>query len=222
MYALPVFQETRTPVLHDLIRAHPLGWLISAGPAGLAATPVPFLVYPGEGPLGTLRAHMARANGQWRDLEQAEACMVVFQGEHGYITPSWYASKQATGKVVPTWNYATVQAWGRPQVIPDPAWLQRQLEDLTASQEGRRLRPWAPGDAPADFIAQMKAAIVGVEIPIARLEGKWKMSQNRDQADQAGVIAGLRAEDDPHRQPELAEEVVRRNPGAGGADQSPR
>jgi transcriptional regulator len=214
MYIPPAFLETRTQVLHDLIRRQPLGWLVSSGPDGLAATPVPFLVYPGEGPFGTLRAHMARANGQWRDLEQAESCLVTFMGEQGYITPSWYPTKQVTGKVVPTWNYETVQAWGKPTVIPDPAWLQRQVEDLTASQEGARPRPWAVADAPAEYIAQMKAAIIGIEIPIARLEGKWKMSQNRDQPDQAGVITGLGAEGDPNRRPGLAEEVARRNPGA--------
>lgn len=212
MYIPAAFQETRLPVLHELIRTHPLGWLISAGPGGLAATPLPFLVYP-EGPFGTLRAHLAKANGHWRDLEQVAECLVVFQGEHGYITPSWYPAKAATGKVVPTWNYAAVQAWGRPAVTADPAWLQRLVEDLTAAQEARRPRPWAPGDAPADYLEQMRAAIIGVEIPIARIEGKWKMSQNRDAADQAGVIAGLGAEADPHRNPALAAEVARRNPG---------
>lgn len=211
MYILPAFQETRTDVLHGLIRSHPLGLLVSAGAGGLAATAIPFLVYPGEGPLGTLRAHLAKANGQWQDLERAEECLVVFQGEQGYITPSWYPAKQDTGKVVPTWNYAMVQAWGRPAVTADPAWLQRQIEDLTAAQEGARPRPWAVGDAPADFIEQLRATLVGIEIPIARIEGKWKMSQNRSDADIDGVIQGLGESASSHDR-EVSEIVRQRRP----------
>jgi transcriptional regulator len=124
-------------------------------------------------------------------LEAIEECLVVFQGPHDYVTPSWYATKRETGKVVPTWNYATVHAWGHPSVMRDDAWLRRQLEDLTASREGRRAEPWKVDDAPADFVKMQMRAIVGVEIPIRRIEGKWKMSQNRPEADRAGVIAGF-------------------------------
>ena len=117
---------------------------------------------------------------------------MVFQGPQDYVTPSWYATKRETGKVVPTWNYATVHARGRPRIVDDDAWLRRQLEDLTLSREGRRAAPWQVDDAPADFIAAQMRAIVGVEIPILAIEGKWKMSQNRPEADRLGVIAGFR------------------------------
>ena len=192
MYQPPLFREDRLEVQHALIRAHPLGLLVTAGPAGLLANPLPFLVDPQGSERGTLRVHMARANPQWRELQGVAECLVVFQGPQDYVTPSWYATKRETGKVVPTWNYATVHAWGRPQVIEDAGWLRQQIEDLTRSREHRRAPPWAVGDAPEDFVAAQIKAIVGVEIPIARIEGKWKVSQNRPAADRAGVIAGFR------------------------------
>jgi transcriptional regulator len=192
MYQPPAFREDRLEVQHDFIRAHPLGLLITAGPAGLIANLFPFLLDPDGSGNGTLRLHIARANPQWRELAAIEQCLVVFQGPQDYVTPSWYATKRETGKVVPTWNYATVHAWGRPRLVDDDAWLRRQLEDLTRSREGRRAAPWQVDDAPADFIAAQMRAIVGVEIPILAIEGKWKMSQNRPQADRLGVIAGFR------------------------------
>ena len=176
---------------HALIRAHPLGLLVSSGPQGLLANAIPFLIDPAASPLGTLRAHVARANGQWRDLVEAPEALAVFQGVEHYISPSWYATKQATGKVVPTWNYAMVQARGRARVIEDDDWLARQIEALTQGQESRREKPWAVGDAPADFIAMQRKAIVGIEIEIAEIHGKWKTSQNRNAADRAGVVEGL-------------------------------
>ncbi len=194
MYQPPHFREDRLEVQHGLIRSHPLGLLVTAGPGGLMANPIPFLVYPDGSEFGTLRAHVARGNPQWRELGVVEECLVVFQGPHSYVSPSWYATKQETGKVVPTWNYVTVHAWGRPRVIEDAGWLRRQLDDLTASQENHRAPPWAVGDAPEPFIASQMKGIVGVEIPITRIEGKWKVSQNRAQADRAGVVAGLTAE----------------------------
>ena len=192
MYQPPAFHEDRIEIQHALIRKHPLGLLITAGPAGPLANLFPFLIDAGGTEKGTLRLHMARANPQWRELESIEECLVVFQGPQDYVTPSWYATKRETGKVVPTWNYATVHAWGRPRVMNDDAWLRRQIEDLTASRENLRAEPWAVGDAPEDFVAMEMRAIVGVEIPISRIEGKWKMSQNRPEADRAGVIAGFR------------------------------
>ncbi|HEX2528448.1 MAG TPA: FMN-binding negative transcriptional regulator [Geminicoccus sp.] len=195
MYQPTLFREDRLEVQHALIRAHPLGLLVSAGPSGLMANLIPFLIDPAAGERGTLRAHLARANGQWEDLRRADSCLVVFQGAERYITPSWYATKMETGKVVPTWNYAMVQAWGRPAVIEDQDWLRRQIADLTAAQEAARADPWAVDDAPAPFIAAQLRGIVGVEIPIDRIEGKWKVSQNRPMADRAGVHAGLQAED---------------------------
>lgn len=192
MYQLPTFREDRIEAQHDLIRAHPLGLLVTAGPGGLMANPIPFLIDPEGGEHGTLRCHLARANPQCADLAAVAECLVVFQGPQGYVTPSWYQTKQETGKVVPTWNYATVHAWGRPRVIADAAWLRRQIDGLTALNEGRRPAPWAVDDAPADFVSAQIKGILGVEIPIARIEGKWKVSQNRPEADRAGVVAGLR------------------------------
>jgi transcriptional regulator len=196
MYQPPAFREDRIEVQHALIRKHPLGLLITAGPAGLLANLFPFLLDAQGTDKGTLRLHMARANPQWRELEAIEECLVVFQGPQDYVTPSWYATKRETGKVVPTWNYATVHAWGKPRVMNDDSWLRRQIEDLTDSRETPRTEPWAVGDAPDDFVAMQMRAIVGIEIPILRIEGKWKMSQNRPEADRAGVIAGFRERGD--------------------------
>jgi transcriptional regulator len=192
MYQPPHFREDRIEVQHELIRAHPLGLLITAGPGGLLANSIPFLIDADTSPRGTLRCHMARANPHWRELESVEQCLVVFQGPQQYITPSWYPTKQEHGKVVPTWNYVTVHAWGRPQVIDDAIWLRRQIEELTQLKEGARTAPWRVDDAPAPFIVSQIKGIVGVEIPIDRIEGKWKVSQNRPEADRAGVVAGLR------------------------------
>jgi len=192
MYQPPHHREDRLSVQHEFIRSYPLGLLVSAGAGGLVANPVPFLI-DADGPTsGTLRCHVARANGQWQDLLAVDECLVVFQGPHGYVTPSWYATKRQTGKVVPTWNYATVHAWGRPRVIEDADWLRRQIDDLTRLRESARAVPWAVEDAPAPFVAAQIRAIVGIEIPVARIEGKWKMSQNRSDADRQGVVEGYR------------------------------
>lgn len=197
MYQPPHFREDRIEVQHDLIRAHPLGLLITAGPGGLMANPIPMLIYPEGSERGTLRAHLARGNPQWRELSAVAECLVVFQGPQEYVTPSWYPTKQETGKVVPTWNYVTVQASGRPQVIEDAAWLRRQLDDLTLLKEGARLSPWKVDDAPPEYVVAQLKGIVGVEIPIDRIEGKWKVSQNRPEADRAGILAGLREQGEP-------------------------
>jgi transcriptional regulator len=154
---------------------------------------VPFIGYPEEG-AGVLRAHVARANPQWRELPSATECLVVFQGPQAYISPTLYPTKAETHKVVPTWNYATVHVWGRARAIEDAGWLRRQIDDLTLAREGSRPNPWKVADAPADFIAAQLKAIVGIEIAITRIEAKWKMSQNRNEADRQGVADGLRAE----------------------------
>lgn len=194
MYLPPHFREDRLDVQHALMRKRPLGTLVTAGPAGLVANHVPFLLYADEGPLGTLRAHLARANPQLGELGQVAGCLAIFHGDEDYISPGWYATKRETGKVVPTWNFVTVHAWGAPRVIDDAAWLRRQVEDLTDAHEARQPAPWQVDDAPADYLAMMLKGIVGIEIPIARIEGKWKMSQNRSDADRAGIRAGLRAQ----------------------------
>ncbi len=200
MYEPPLHKQSDLAAQHALIRAHPLGLLISHGPSGLLANAIPFLIFPEESKLGVLRAHVARANPQWRDLQSADEALVAFQGFEHYITPSWYETKRQTGKVVPTWNYVLVQARGRPRVIEDAAWLRAQIEALTRQQEARRAAPWAVGDAPEDFIQMQMRAIVGVEIEIVDIKGKWKASQNRNAEDRAGVIAGLEAEGEPEAQ----------------------
>ena len=210
MYIPPAFREATPETLHALMRAHPLALLVTHGLGGLMASPVPFLIYPDEGAHGVLRAHVARANPHWRELAGLDECLVVFQGDEAYVTPAWYPTKAATGKVVPTWNYATVHAWGRPAVVEDAGWLRRQVDDLTHLNEHIRPRPWAAADAPDDFIAGQLKAIVGIEIPVARIEGKWKMSQNRVAEDRAGVAAGLANAADPHHDAALAEAVKRR------------
>jgi transcriptional regulator len=192
MYQPSHFREDRVDIQHGLIRAHPLGLLITAGPGGLMANPIPFLVDGHGSDKGTLRAHLARANDQISELEAVDECLVVFQGPHEYVTPSWYATKRETGKVVPTWNYATVHVWGRPRVIPETTWIRQQIDDLTHSREHVRPQPWKVTDAPEPYVASQIKGIIGLEIPIARIEGKWKVSQNRPEADRAGVIAGLR------------------------------
>ena len=195
MYQPPHFIETRLDILHGLIRAHPLGLLISNGPDGPLANALPFLLdsEPGQ---GRLRAHLAKANPQWRSLQADPdaTVLVVFQGADSYVTPSWYETKRETGKVVPTWNYAMVQVRGRVRVIDDKDWLAAQIAALTASQEGDRAEPWQVGDAPESYIASQIKGIVGIEIDIAAIDGKWKVSQNRPMADRVGVAAGLDAE----------------------------
>lgn len=191
MYQPEQFREDRLELQHEFVRANPLGLLVCLGSAGLEANPVPFTLYPDEGRLGTLRCHLSRANEQWQALSSAEECLVAFLGPHAYVSPSWYATKRESGKVVPTWNYVTVHAWGRPLVTHDPAWLRRQIDDLTEAHEARFPESWTVADAPASFVAAQLKGIVGIEIPIDRSQGKWKMSQNRQHADREGVIAGL-------------------------------
>ena len=197
MYEPPLHRQDDLAAQHDLIRRHSLGLLVSHGAQGLLANSIPFLVDAGASKLGTLSAHMARANGQWRDLAEAGEALAVFQGADHYVSPSWYATKRETGKVVPTWNYVMVQARGVARVIEDEAWLRRQITALTQSQESSRPAPWAVGDAPEDFLAAMVRQIVGLEIEIVDIRGKWKASQNRSAADRAGVVAGLTADGDP-------------------------
>jgi transcriptional regulator len=204
----PIFHRNENlPELHALIRERVFGLLISNGAEGLIANSVPFILDPSASKLGTLQAHIARANGHWRELQTAPDALVVFQGADHYITPSWYATKQETGKVVPTWNYVMVQAKGRAKVVEDDVWLARQIEALTKTLESRREQPWAVGDAPADFVAMQRRAIVGIEIEIVDIRGKWKTSQNRSAADRAGVAAGLDALSD--RESRAMAEVVR-------------
>jgi transcriptional regulator len=189
MYAPSHFEETRLDVLHALIAAHPLGTLVTHGGAGLNADHIPFEIAApsAEAPFGTLRAHVARANPLWR--QAGAEVLAVFQGPSAYVSPSLYAEKPVSGKVVPTYNYAVAHAHGVLRAIEDPGWILALLGRLTARHEAARAAPWSVADAPAEYIDTLLKAIVGIEIPIGRLQGKWKLSQNRAPADQAAVAA---------------------------------
>ena len=191
MYVPNHFAESRVDVLHDLIRTHPFGALVVLASGGLDANHIPFEIDPEPAPFGTLRGHVARANPVWRDFSSQVDALVMFQGAHAYISPAWYATKKEHGKVVPTWNYAVVHAHGPLRVIDDRKWLRQFVGKLTDRHEATRSDPWKVTDAPTDFIDTMVSAIVGIEIPIARLTGKWKVSQNRPEKDRAGVAEGL-------------------------------
>lgn len=196
MYVPSHFAETRVDVLHDLIRTHPFGTLVLLTAGGLDANHIPFEIDAEPAPFGTLRGHVARANTAWKDFSPQVDGLAIFQGPHAYISPAWYASKKEHGKVVPTWNYAIVHAHGPLRVIDDRAWLRRFVEQLTDRHEAARSDPWKVSDAPADFIDTMTNAIIGIELPIARLTGKWKVSQNRPEKDRLGVVDGLAGQPD--------------------------
>lgn len=200
MYLPPAFREDRLDVQHALMRSHPLAMLVTVGAGALVANPLPLLLDPAPGGMGVLRGHLSRANPQWRDVDPAVEALAIFSGVERYITPSWYETKRDTGKVVPTWNYVTVQAYGRLTIHEDADWLRAQVEALTQAHESGRAEPWAVGDAPEDFVAAQLKGIVGIELAITRIEGKWKVSQNRPAADRAGVAAGLAAEGDAEAQ----------------------
>ena len=197
MYVPPAFREDRPQAIHALIEAHPLALLVSTGEDGPTANPVPMLLDPSA---DVLRCHLARANGQIGELRAAQAAgrevLAVFQGPQAYISPGWYASKAEHGRVVPTWNYLIVQVRGVPRVIEDADWLRGQVGALTDRHEAGLADPWSVGDAPDGFVAAQLRGIVGLELPLTRVTGKWKASQNRPAADRAGVIAGLEAAGD--------------------------
>lgn len=191
MYVPAHFEETRPEVLHELIREHPLAALVTLGPGGLDANHIPLELDSEPAPLGTLRGHVARGNPVWREFSRDVEALAVFQGPQAYISPAWYQTKRETGKVVPTYNYAVVHAYGPMKVIEDRTWLRGLVERLTNRHEAGRPGAWKVTDAPADFIDQMLGAIVGIEIPLTRLVGKWKVSQNRPAADREGVVKAL-------------------------------
>jgi transcriptional regulator len=192
MYTPRHFQETRPEVMHAFIRQQPLGALVVPTREGLTVDHVPFFLEE-SAERGILRAHVARANPVWRADVTGEA-VVIFQGPDRYITPSWYASKLENGKAVPTWNYVVVHAHGPLRFIDDAAWLRAHVQELVQVHEGSRPEPWKISDAPIEYVERMLAQIVGLELPIARLEGKWKLGQNRSDADRASVVEGLRAD----------------------------
>lgn len=178
------------------MRAAPFAQLVTMGTDGLEATPLPLLLDAEGGPQGSLLGHIARANPQWRTAVAENEALAIFSGPDRYITPSWYETKRQNGKVVPTWNYVTIQVRGRLTFFHEPDALLDLIRRLTEGHEGARAAPWAVSDAPEDFIAAQLRGIVGLRLEITALTGKWKMSQNRSLADRAGVITGLRAEGD--------------------------
>jgi transcriptional regulator len=200
MYTPKPFAEHRTEQLHEFIRAHPLATIVSATAAGLIATHAPLILDDALGEHGELRGHFARANPHATLAGRAGATMAIFSDPGAYISPSWYPSKAEHGKVVPTWNYVAVHAEGELELIDDPAFVRANILALTRAHESARQAPWHVSDAPESFIAQQLKAIVGVRIRIVRLEGKWKMSQNRPEEDIDGVVKGLSAStSDPDR-----------------------
>jgi len=193
MYIPSSFAERDLPTLLAFIEAHPFATLVTSSPAdGLLATHLPLVLDRAAGAMGTLFGHVARANPHSRSApdEPVEA-LVIFSGPDAYITPGWYPTKQETGRVVPTWNYVAVHAYGSLRLRDDPQFLRGHLEALTRRHEADRPHPWHVSDAPDDYIAQQMKAIVGMELRIERLDGKWKMSQNRPEADIDGVVHGL-------------------------------
>jgi transcriptional regulator len=191
MYNPEHFRETRTDVLHAFIDEHPLGALVAQRAQGLGADHVPMLRAALDDGTTVLRGHVARANAMHRDLAADAPVLVIFSGPQAYITPSWYPSKQEHGRVVPTWNYSVVHVHGRIRFIDDAAWLRHLVERLTDRHEASRPAPWKVDDAPGSYIERMLQAIVGFEIRVEAIEGKFKQSQNRDARDRAGVAAGL-------------------------------
>lgn len=191
MYLPSHFSEKRPEILHQLLAAHPLATVVTHGEGGLDANHLPLLLDPQAGPHGTLRGHIARANPLAQ--HQGGEVLTIFQGPQAYISPNWYSSKAEHGQVVPTWNYAVVHGRGSLRIIDDPAWLRSLLTQLTDHHEAGQPHPWQMADAPEAYLTHQLRAIVGIEIPLTALSGKWKTSQNRLAADRAGVVLGLQA-----------------------------
>ncbi|MET3520580.1 FMN-binding negative transcriptional regulator [Mesorhizobium abyssinicae] len=196
MYIPPAFRDDDKESLRATIRAARLATLVTATAEGPQATPLPLLLDENEGEHGVIYGHVAKANPQWRAPALGDG-LAIFMGPDAYVTPAWYQAKQETGKVVPTWNYVAVHAYGPIEFFDDADRLLDVVTRLTTLHEGGRASPWAVSDAPPDFIQAQLKGIIGLRMPITRLEGKRKMSQNRNAADRAGVLAGLAASDRP-------------------------
>ncbi|MFY9643943.1 MAG: FMN-binding negative transcriptional regulator [Terriglobales bacterium] len=192
MYIPSANEEHRVPVMRSLVAAHPLATLVTLGASGLIATHLPMVMEDDGSEFGVLQGHIARANTQWKDLVSSMDALAIFAGHQHYITPNWYPGKFEHGKEVPTWNYAVVHAYGPLKMIDDEHWLMNFLHRLTDIHEASSPEPWKVSDAPQEFIHSTLNGIVGLELPIRRLEGKWKVSQNRTESEQKGVIAGLK------------------------------
>ncbi len=195
MYIPKQFEEKNIGIMHELIREKPLATLVTMSSQGLNANHIPLHLVTEPAPFGTLCGHVARANPVWRDFQHGIEALAIFHGPDVYISPTLYATKKETKKVVPTWNYAVVHAHGTLRVIDDAGWIRKQLEALTAHNEAQLPEPWAVSDAPSEFTDKLIEAVVGIEITITRLSGKWKASQNQPPQNQASVIEGLASSD---------------------------
>lgn len=193
MYVPPAFRFDDAEALHAAIRRHSFGTLVTHGEGGMIASHLPFLLQSDAEASDRLRGHMARANPQWKEFPGSKEVLVLFQGPHAYISPSWYETREA----VPTWNYEAVHVYGTPHLIDDPAAVRALLDETAAVYEAVRPEPWSANQMPAGWIDKLQRGIVGFEIRITRIEGKRKLSQNRPEADQIGVLAGLRDSGDP-------------------------
>jgi transcriptional regulator len=191
MYIPAHFAETRPEELARIIRAHPLGMLVTHDAQGLDANHIPFEFDPDAGTHGLLTAHVARANPIWRQCAEGADVMVVFRGAEGYISPSWYPSKHETHRQVPTWNYEVVHAYGRLAVRDDEKFVRGMVARLTRTHEAREPKPWKMGDSAPEFIDEMLKAIVGIEIVVTSLVGKRKLSQNKEARDRLGAVQAL-------------------------------
>jgi transcriptional regulator len=211
MYLPSHFREDRIEVLHQLIREHSLAALVTVGQQGLMASHLPMVIDPEPAPWGTLRGHMARANQQWRESKPEVPALAIFQGPAAYVSPSWYPTKRETGWVVPTYNYVVVHARGQLHFVDDPARLEKHLRILTAHHEAAFSEQWSIDEAPREFIESQMKSIVALELPIARLEGKWKVSQNRPASDRAAVASALRAASNPDHAA-VADWIVAKDP----------
>lgn len=194
MYLPKHFEERDPERLRSFIARSPLGTLVTQTESGLDANHIPFVFADTGSTAGTLHGHIARANPLWREVLRDATALVIFQGPDSFISPSWYPSKRENARVVPTWNYAVVHVHGVLRFVDDPAWVRSHVDALTRAHEGKRNPPWAVTDAPADFVEKMVAAVIGIEISITQLVGKWKVSQNRSMSDRVGVIEALERE----------------------------
>ena len=214
MYNPAPFEESRVPVLQAFMRRHPFATIVAVAAGVVDAVHVPLLVDRAAGPLGGLRGHVARANPLWREVVDGSEILAIFRGADGYVSPGWYPAKREHGRVVPTWNYEVVHARGTVQWVNDPAVLRGLVSELTDQHEVGRANAWSLKDAPDDYVVGMLKGIVGFEVHITSLTGKMKLSQNRSQADRAGVVAGLEESADP-RSSELAAHVAETMHGEG-------
>jgi transcriptional regulator len=211
LYLPAQFKEERIDVLHTLMREHPFATLVAMNDSGLVANHLPMKIISDPQPWGTLRGHVARANPVWKEYRTDIEALAIFQGPQTYISPVLYPSKQTTGEVVPTWNYAVVHARGTLRFIHEAEWLRNFVADLTDEHEAGRAQPWKMTDAPAPYLEKMLEMIVGFEIAISSISGKWKLGQNRTTADRQGLVVGLRQSEDADAR-ELANLLAAREP----------